>query len=83
MGKKYLLIKREFNDIHDRFAVAGQVLIRGKLCPVNVGHMPREISQYIWFAILDNGEISGKVIFLKFGIKVLKLLGILLTQVWN
>ena len=51
----------EHGNIHDQFAVAGrtQVLNRAN---VTVGHVPRELSRYIWYSIQHGAAISGKVL---------------------
>ena len=41
----------EHHNNHDRFAVAGQSFVPGRLAPVTVEHVARELSQYIWHAI--------------------------------
>ena len=41
----------EHHNSHDRFAVAGQSFLPGRLAPVTVGHVQRELSRYIWHAI--------------------------------
>ena len=46
----------EHHNNHDRFAAAGQSFLRGRLTQVTVGHVPRELSRYIWHAI-DRGAI--------------------------
>ena len=37
------------------------VLLRGTLDVTIVGHIPRELSSYIWFALQLGAEITGKV----------------------
>ena len=44
-----------------RFAVAGKTKLPGKLCAVVVGHVPREISRHVWYAIREGAEFSGMV----------------------
>ena len=53
--------KRELDNPYDRFAVAGKAKLPGKLCPVIVGHVPREMSRHIWYAIREGAEFSGVV----------------------
>ena len=52
---------KEENNPHDRFAVAGKLTLKGKLCPVTVGHVPREISRHVWYAIKEGAEFSAVV----------------------
>ena len=56
-----ITFKREKKNAHDRFAVVGMAMLPGKLAPVIVGHIPRELSRYVWFAILTGAEFNGKV----------------------
>ena len=52
---------QEIGNIHDDFAVAGSVLLPGTQHLTIVGHIPRELSRYIWFALELGAEITGKV----------------------
>ena len=47
---------------HDRFAISGSAKIPGKIGCVVVGHIPRELSRYVWCALDSGAIISGKVI---------------------
>ena len=60
IGNRFL-DKRFHLKEHDRFAVAGKVLLPNKLARVVVGHIPREISRHTWHAILNGALITGKV----------------------
>ena len=51
--------KRELDNPHDRFAVAAKTKLPGKLCAVIVGHVPREMSRHVWYAIREGAEFSG------------------------
>ena len=66
VGQK-VTFKREHNSPYDKFLVAGKVTMKGKLRLIVVGHVPRELSRYIWFTI---GE--GFYWFSKFEAKVHK-----------
>ena len=46
VGQK-ITFKREHNNPHDRFAVAGKTMLKGKIAPVTVGHVPRELARYV------------------------------------
>ena len=41
----------EFDCDFDSFVVAVKILLPGKLAPSLVGHVPRELSQYMWYAL--------------------------------
>ena len=58
---QHLTFKREHNNPEDKFAVAGQAALPGRLAPVTVGHIPREISRYMWYAIAHGADVTGKV----------------------
>ena len=42
--RQKITFSKEEKNPHDRFAVAGKAMLKGKLCPVTVGHVPREMS---------------------------------------
>jgi len=46
--KEKVTLKREINNEHDKFAVAGRVTMRGKFGWIIVGHIPRELSRYVY-----------------------------------
>ena len=56
-----ITFKQEFENHHDRFAVAGKAKLPGKLCAVTVGHVPREINRHVWYAIKKGAEFSATV----------------------
>ena len=56
-----ITFKQEFENPHDRFAVAGKANLPGKLCAVSVGHVPREMSRHVWYAITEGAEFSATV----------------------
>ena len=51
------------HKLHDKFAVAGSVLLPGTLNPSNVGNVPHEISRYIWYDMHHGAKLTGKVRF--------------------
>ena len=59
-GQK-LIFHREFDNDFDRFTVAGKTLLPGKLAPSVVGHVPRELSRYIWNAFRYVAIITAEV----------------------
>ena len=54
--------RQERDNESDRFAVCGLVKIPGKIELTIVGHIPREISQYVWYAMEEGANIAGKVV---------------------
>ena len=52
---------REYNNKHDRFAVAGKTLLKGRIAPITVGHIPRELSRHTWYAIQERGQFEATV----------------------
>lgn len=57
-----LKFKSERNNQYDRFAVAGRTALPGTIAPTTVGHIPREISRYIWYALKDGATITAEVV---------------------
>ena len=51
MKGQELTFHREFDNDFDRFAVARKTLLPEKLAPSVVGHISRELSRYIWYAL--------------------------------
>ena len=56
-----IIFKREYNNKHDRFAVAGRTPLKGHIGPITVGHVPRELSRYTWFAIQEGAKFEATV----------------------
>ena len=54
-------LQEEKNNKHDKYAVAGLTKLPGKLALCVFGHIPREISRYIWFTLTGGAVISTKV----------------------
>ena len=52
---------REFNNDFERIAVAGKTLLSKKLAPSIVGHVPRELSWYIWYALRYGAIVTAEV----------------------
>ena len=52
---------REFDNDFDGFAVTGKTLLPGKLAPLTVGHVPRKLSRYIWYALRYGAIITAEV----------------------
>ena len=47
--------------MNDKFAVCGKALLPGKIAPVVVGHVAKELSIHIWFAIQKGAKVSAVV----------------------
>ena len=45
----------------DRFAVAGQVMLHGRIGRVKVGDVPKEMSRYVWNAMLHGAKFTAHV----------------------
>lgn len=60
IGQK-VSFKREHNNTYDRFAVAGTTLLEGRIGAVTVGHIPRELSRYTWYAIQEGATFEATV----------------------
>ena len=56
-----LTFYREFSNDFDRFAVAGKTLLPGKLAPSIAGHVPRELSWYIWYGLPYGAIIRAEI----------------------
>ena len=55
--------RQEHDNEHDDFAVAGTVRLPGRLVPRTVvGHIPGEISRYVWFALAMGAKVTGSVV---------------------
>ena len=54
--------RQEQENIHDNFAVAWYATLPGIARMCVVGHMPRELSRHIWFALDLGSRVIGKVI---------------------
>ena len=45
----------------NKFAVCGKALLPGKIAPVVVGHVTKELSRHIWFPIQKGAKVSTVV----------------------
>ena len=59
--KEKVALKREENNKHDKFTVAGRVTMRGRFGWIIVGHIPREVSRYVWYSILEGAKYEVEV----------------------
>ena len=53
--------KHEHNNKHNRFAVAGKTLLESRIGSITVGHVPRELSRYTWYAIQEGAKFEATV----------------------
>ena len=60
VGRK-IKFKREHNNTYDKFAVAGKVTMNEKIGLIVVGHVPTELSQYIWLSIGEGTKFEAEV----------------------
>ena len=51
----------ERNNIYDRYAIAANKRLRGRLADSIIGHLPREISRATRFFLLRGGMVHLKV----------------------
>ena len=62
---------REQKSPYDRFNISGSAKIPGKIGCVVVGHILREVSRYMWYALDSGAIISRKVISDKYKLSLL------------
>ena len=60
--KQKIEFRKEKNNQYDKYAVAGYTKLPGKMVLCVVGHMPREISRYIWFAMEASANITAQFV---------------------
>ena len=51
----------EYTNKHDRFPVAGKTLLKGRIVPITVGHIPRELSRHTLYAIKEGAQLEATV----------------------
>ena len=59
---QFINFKQERNNRYDRFAVAGMTKLPGTLAASIVGHMARELSRFIWYAIERGAPITATLV---------------------
>ena len=64
--KQEITFKQEKDNKHDRFAVVGQTNLPGTLFLVTVGHIPIELSRYVWFSLKRGSSLMGQVKSIKY-----------------
>ena len=60
VGQK-IAFKSENYNLYDKFVVAGKVTMKVKIGLIVVGHIPRELSRYIWFSIEEGAKFEAEV----------------------
>ena len=60
--KQNFEFRKEKNNQYDKYAVAGYTKLPVKMVLCVLGHMPREISRYTWFAIEGGANITVQVV---------------------
>ena len=43
------------------FSVAGKTLLKGRIAPITVGHIPRKLSRHTWYAIEEGAQFEATV----------------------
>ena len=59
--KEKIARKREHNNKHDKFAAAGRVTMRETFGWIVVGHIPKELSRYVWHSVLEGAKYDVEV----------------------
>ena len=60
VGQKIAFKSENYNP-YDKFVVAGKVTMKVKIGLIVVGHIPRELSRYIWFSIEEGAKFEAEV----------------------
>ena len=56
-----IIFKCEYNNKHDRFSVAGKTPLKGRITPITVGHVPRELSCKTCHAVQEGAQFEATV----------------------
>ena len=56
-----IYFKCELNSTHDKCAVRSKAMLPWKIAPAVFGHVPKELSKHIWFAIQKGAKASAIV----------------------
>ena len=59
---QFINFKQERNNRYDRFAVVGMTKLPGTLAASIVGHVPPELSSFIWYAIEKCARITATLV---------------------
>ena len=54
-----IIFKCEYNNTHDKFAVAGKTLLKGRIAPITVGYVSRELSHLTWYEIHEGAQFEA------------------------
>ena len=52
---------QEHKNPYEKFALAGQTLLKRKIGLIIVGHVPRELSHYVWYANQEGAKFESEV----------------------
>ena len=61
VANEELAVRHEASNRHDCYALAVMKRLRGTLADSVVGHLPREISRFLYFIIVHGASVSCKV----------------------
>ena len=56
-----IIFKCEYNNKHGRFSVADKTLLKDRIRPIAVGHVPRELFRHTWYAIQEGIQFEATV----------------------
>ena len=56
-----IIFKREYNNKHDWFAVAGKTLFKGRIASITVEYVPRKLSGHTWYTIQQVAQFEATV----------------------
>ena len=56
-----IMLKREHNNLYNKFAVARKVTMKGKIGLIVAGHVPREFSRRFRFSIGEGAKFEAEV----------------------
>ena len=56
-----IMLKREHNNLYNKFAVARKVTMKGKIGLIVAGHVPREFSRHFRFSIGEGAKFEAEV----------------------
>ena len=56
-----IIFKCKYNNKHDRFVVAGKTVLKGRIAPITIEHVSRELSRHTWYAIRERAQFEATV----------------------
>ena len=90
-ARQEIAFKCEFNNPYDKFAVCGKGMLPGKIVPVVIGHAPKKIPRFFWFAkqkgvklltVVDNTQVKRSPL-VQGGLEILIRMNITWNNEWN